>query len=371
MMKRRNDIKRLRQLVGLLLVALCMVACTTETYPGDSMAADKDEPMPIHLRMRPNINIGTEEEEWPIAGRPMTRATTDDSNIISSLPTDDYGVFIIDDSTYQNLVHGVASLAGYKTYGYVNEKAKLEGGKLKREDGTYFVYPKAKPKAETQATNAYTNAYIFVYWPYQAGLTLTELMDGIEVSVETTDQPSRLTNIDVLAGCIKVSTTNGFKDVSSSSYPMLKMFHVMSHLTIAYVHTTAADKTLSAETLNATLGNVHTKAKLNFLKSLTSTSSELYTSPTLSIEASGEKTTVVVATDHSAQLSSDGKQVTAKFYALVPPQNIETSGANVTMTIIDGASQSRNFYRSNSANAPTEWAAGKKYKYNYTYVTRE
>ena len=97
MMKRRNDIKRLRQLVGLLLVALCMVACTTETYPGDSMAADKDEPMPIRLRMRPNINIGTEEEEWPIAGRPMARATTDDS----SLPTDDYyGVFIIDEETY-------------------------------------------------------------------------------------------------------------------------------------------------------------------------------------------------------------------------------------------------------------------------------
>ena len=117
MMKRRNDIKRLRQLVGLLLVALCMVACTTETYPGDSMAADKDEPMPIRLRMRPNINIGTEEEEWPIAGRPMTRATTDDSNIISSLPTDDYGVFIIDEETYQNLADRDASLAGYKTYG--------------------------------------------------------------------------------------------------------------------------------------------------------------------------------------------------------------------------------------------------------------
>ena len=354
MMKRRNDIKRLRQLVGLLLVALCMVACTTETYPGDSMAADKDEPMPIRLRMRPNINIGTEEEEWPIAGRPMTRATTDDSN--SGLPTDDYGVFIIDEETYQNLVDRHASLAGYKTYGYVNEKAKLEGGELKREDGTYFVYPKAEKQA--------TNAYIFVYWPYQAGLTLRSLMDGIEVSVETTDQPSRLKNIDVLAGCIKVSTTNGFKDVSSlassSSYPQLKMFHVMSHLTIAYVHTTAADVTLS-ETLSATLGNVHTKAKLNLFKSLTSTSSAL------SIEASGEKTTVVVATNHSAQLSSDGKKAT--FYALVPPQNIETSGANVTMTINGAPQLSRNFYPSNSENAPTAWAAGKKYKYNYTYVT--
>lgn len=357
MMKRRNDIKRLRQLVGLLLVALCMVACTTETYPGDSMAADKDEPMPIRLRMRPNINIGTEEEEWPIAGRPMTRATTDDSN--SGLPTDDYGVFIIDEETYQNLaVKRDAPLAGYKTYRYVNEKAKLEGGELKREDGTYFVYPKAEKQA--------TNAYIFVYWPYQAGWTLTELMNGIEVSVETDQSSSlKMKKSDVLAGWIMVSTTNGFKDVSSlaspSSYPQLKMLHVMSHLTIAYEHTAAAD-----ETLSATLGNVHTKAKLNLFESLTSTSSAL------SIEASGEKTTVVVATDHSAQLSSDGKQVTAKFYALVPPQNIETSGANVTMTIIDGAPQSsRNFYPSNSENAPTAWAAGKKYKYNYTYVTGE
>ena len=367
MMKRRNDIKRLRQLVGLLLVALCMVACTTETYPGDSMAADKDEPMPIRLRMRPNINIGTEEEEWPIAGRPMARATTDDSN--SSLPTDDYyGVFIIDEETYQNLADREASLAGYKTYGYVNEKAKLEGGELKREDGTYFVYP----KAETQATSA----YIFVYWPYhQARLTLTELMNGFEVSVET-DQSSSLKNSDVLAGWKKVSTTNGFKDVSSlaspSSYPKLKMFHVMSHLTIAYEHTAAADVTLIDETLSATLGNVHTKAKLNLFESLTSSLNlfESLTSSALSIEASGEKTTVDVATDHSAQLSSDGK-ITAKFYALVPPQNIETSGANVTMTI-DGAPQlSRNFYPSKSENAPTAWAAGKKYKYNYTYVTGE
>ena len=351
MMKRRNDIKRLRQLVGLLLVALCMVACTTETYPGDSMAADKDEPMPIRLRMRPNINIGTEEEEWPIAGRPMTRATTDDSN--SGLPTDDYGVFIIDEETYQNLADREASLAGYKTYGYVNEKAKLEGGELKREDGTYFVYP----KAQTQATSA----YIFVYWPYQAGRTLTELKDGIEVSVETDQSSSlKMKKSDVLAGWIMVSTTNGFKDVSSpSSYPQLKMLHVMSHLTIAYEHTAAAD-----ETLSATLGNVHTKAKLNLFESLQSSK--------LSIEASGEKTKVVVATNHSAQLSSDGKRVTANFYALVPPQNIETSGANVTMTIIDGAPQSsRNFYPSNSENAPTEWAAGKKYKYNYTYVTGE
>ena len=354
MMKRRNDIKRLRQLVGLLLVALCMVACTTETYPGDSMAADKDEPMPIRLRMRPNINIGTEEEEWPIAGRPMTRATTDDSN--SSLPTDDYyGVFIIDEETYQNLVDRDASLAGYKTYGYVNEKAKLEGGELKREDGTYFVYP----KAQTQATSA----YIFVYWPYKADQTLTELMDGIEVSVET-DQSSSLTNSDVLAGWKKVSTTNGFKDVSSpASYPQLKMLHVMSHLTIAYVHTTAADETLSDETLSATLGNVHTKVKLNLFESLQNNS--------ISVSDANTPNEIKLTPNEYSKTPVDTK-VTATFYALVPPQNIETSGANVTMTIIDGAPQSsRNFYPSNPKDAPTEWAAGKKYKYNYTYVTGE
>lgn len=359
MMKRRNDIKRLRQLVGLLLVALCMVACTTETYPGDSMAADKDEPMPIRLRMRPNINIGTEEEEWPIAGRPMARATTDDSN--SSLPTDDYGVFIIDEETYQNLADWNASLAG--AYGYVNFNGKIEGNQLKREDGTYFLYPKTKKKI--------TNAYVFVYWPYQAGLTLNDLMDGFDVGVEE-DQTISLQASDVLAGWLKISTEDGFKDVSSSiseGYPQLSMKHVMSHLTIAYVHTAAAD-----ETLSATLGNVHTKAKLNLFESLRSSlnlfESLTSTSSALSIEASGEKTTVVVATNHSAQLSSDGK-ITAKFYALVPPQNIETSGANVTMTI-DGAPQlSRNFYPSNSENAPTAWAAGKKYKYNYTYVTGE
>ena len=356
MMKRRNDIKRLRQLVGLLLVALCMVACTTETYPGDSMAADKDEPMPIRLRMRPNINIGTEEEEWPIAGRPMTRATTDDSN--SGLPTDDYGVFIIDEETYQNLaVKRDASLAGYKTYGYVNEKAKLEGGELKREDGTYFYYP----KAQTQATNA----YIFVYWPYQAGLTLRKLMDGFEVSVKT-DQSSSLKNSDVLAGWKKVSTTNGFKDVSSlaspSSYPQLKMLHVMSHLTIAYVHTTAADEPLSDETLSATLGNVHTKAKLNLFESLQNNS--------ISVSDANTPNEIKLTPNEYSKTPVDNK-VTATFYALVPPQNIETSGANVTMTINGTPQSSRNFYPSNSEDAPTAWAAGKKYKYNYTYVTGE
>ena len=351
MMKRNNDIKTLRRLIGLLLVALCMVACTTETYPGDSMAADKDEPMPIRLRMRPNINIGTEEEEWPIAGRPMTRATTDDS----SLPTGNYGVFIIDEETYQNLaVKRDASLAGYKTYGYVNEKAKLEGGELKREDGTYFVYP----KAETQATSA----YIFVYWPYhQARLTLTELMNGFEVSVDP-DQSSSLKNSDVLAGWIMVSTTNGFKDVSSpASYPQLKMLHVMSHLTIAYEHTTAADETLSDETLSATLGNVHTKVKLNLFESLQNNS--------ISVSDANTPNEIKLTPNEYSKTPVDNK-VTATFYALVPPQNIETSGAYVTMTI-NGAPQPRNFYPSNSANAPTEWAAGKKYKYNYTYVTGE
>lgn len=355
MMKRRNDIKRLRQLVGLLLVALCMVACTTETYPGDSMAADKDEPMPIRLRMRPNINIGTEEEEWPIAGRPMTRATTDDSN--SSLPTDDYyGVFIIDEETYQNLADREASLAGYKTYGYVNEKAKLEGGELKREDGTYFFYP----KAQTQATSA----YIFVYWPYQAGLTLTKLRDGIEVSVDIDQSSSlKMKNSDVLAGWIKVRTTNGFKDVSSpSSYPQLKMLHVMSHLTIAYVHTTAADETLSDETLSATLGNVHTKVKLNLFESLQNNS--------ISVSDANTPNEIKLTPNEYSKTPVDNK-VTATFYALVPPQNIETSGANVTMTINGAPQSSRNFYPSNSENAPTAWAAGKKYKYNYTYVTGE
>lgn len=351
MMKRRNDIKRLRQLVGLLLVALCMVACTTETYPGDSMAADKDEPMPIRLRMRPNINIGTEEEEWPIAGRPMTRATTYDSN--SGLPTDDYGVFIIDEETYQNLaVKRDASLAGYKTYRYVNEKAKLEGGELKREDGTYFFYPKAKTQT--------TNAYIFVYWPYQAGLTLRELMDGIEVSVKT-DQSSSLKNSDVLAGWKKVSTTNGFKDVSSlASYPQLKMLHVMSHLTIAYEHTTAADETLSDETLSATLGNVHTKVKLNLFESLQNNS--------ISVSDANTPNEIKLTPNEYSKTPVDNK-VTANFYALVPPQNIETSGAYVKMTINGASQSSRNFYPSNSENAPTAWAAGKKYKYNYTYVT--
>ena len=354
MMKRRNDIKRLRQLVGLLLVALCMMACTTETYPGDSMAADKDEPMPIRLRMRPNINIGTEEEEWPIAGRPMTRATTDDSN--SSLPTDDYyGVFIIDEETYQNLADRDTSLAGYKTYGYVNEKAKLEGGELKREDGTYFVYPKAKTQV--------TNAYIFVYWPYKADQTLTELMDGIEVSVDI-DQSSSLKNSDVLAGWKKVSTTNGFKDVSSlaSSYPQLKMLHVMSRLTIAYVHTAAADETLSAETLSATLGNVHTKVKLNLFESLQNNS--------ISVSDANTPNEIKLTPNEYSKTPVDNK-VTATFYALVPPQNIETSGANVTMTINGAPQSSRTFYPSKSENTPTAWAAGKKYKYNYTYVTGE
>ena len=354
MMKRRNDIKRLRQLVGLLLVALCMMACTTETYPGDSMAADKDEPMPIRLRMRPNINIGTEEEEWPIAGRPMARATTDDSN--SSLPTDDYyGVFIIDEETYQNLADREASLAGYKTYGYVNEKAKLEGGELKREDGTYFVYP----KAQTQATSA----YIFVYWPYKADQTLTELMDGIEVSVDI-DQSSSLKNSDVLAGWKKVSTTNGFKDVSSlaSSYPQLKMLHVMSRLTIAYVHTTAADETLSDETLSATLGNVHTKVKLNLFESLQNNS--------ISVSDANTPNETKLTPNEYSKTPVDNK-VTANFYALVPPQNIETSGANVTMTINGAPQSSRTFYPSKSENTPTAWAAGKKYKYKYTYMTGE
>lgn len=345
MMKRNNDIKTLRRLIGLLLVALCMVACTTETYPGDSMAADKDEPMPIRLRMRPNINIGTEEEEWPIAGRPMTRATTDNTN--SSLPADNYGVFIIDEETYQNLVDWNASLAG--AYGYVNFKGKIEGNQLKREDGTYFLYPKTKKKI--------TNAYIFVYWPYQAGLTLRKLMDGIEVSVDP-DQSSSLTKSDVLAGWIKVSTTNGFKDVSSSPYPKLNMLHVMSHLTIAYVHTTAADVTLSA-----TLGNVHTKVKLNLFESLQNNS--------ISVSDANTPNEIKLTPNEYSKTPVDNK-VTATFYALVPPQNIETSGANVTMTIIDGAPQSsRNFYPSNSENAPKAWAAGKKYKYNYTYVTGE
>ena len=358
MMKRNNDIKTLRRLIGLLLVALCMVACTTETYPGDSMAADKDEPMPIRLRMRPNINIGTEEEEWPIAGRPMTRATTDDSNSSSSLPTDDYGVFIIDEETYQNLaVKRDASLAGYKTYRYVNEKAKLEGGELKREDGTYFVYPKAKTQV--------TNAYIFVYWPYKADQTLTELMDGIEVSVDI-DQSSSLTNSDVLAGWIKVLTTNGFKDVSSlassSSYPKLKMFHVMSHLTIAYVHTAAADETLSAETLSATLGNVHTKVKLNLFESLQNNS--------ISVSDANTPNEIKLTPNEYSKTPVDNK-VTATFYALVPPQNIETSGANVTMTINGAPQSSRTFYPSKSENTPTAWAAGKKYKYKYTYMTGE
>ena len=353
MMKRRNDIKRLRQLVGLLLVALCMVACTTETYPGDSMAADKDEPMPIRLRMRPNINIGTEEEEWPIAGRPMTRATTDDSN--SGLPTTDYGVFIIDDETYQNLVDWNASLAG--AYGYVNFKGKIEGNQLKREDGTYFLYPKTKKKI--------TNAYVFVYWPYQAGLTLNDLMDGFDVGVEE-DQTISLQASDVLAGWLKISTEDGFKDVSSSiseGYPQLSMKHVMSHLTIAYVHTAAADETLSDETLSATLGNVHTKVKLNLFESLQNNS--------ISVSDANTPNEIKLTPNEYSKTPVDNK-VTATFYALVPPQNIETSGANVTMTIIDEAPQSsRNFYPSNPKDAPTEWAAGKKYKYNYTYVTGE
>ena len=356
MMKRRNDIKRLRQLVGLLLVALCMMACTTETYPGDSMAADKDEPMPIRLRMRPNINIGTEEEEWPIAGRPMARATTDDSNSNSSLPTDDYGVFIIDEETYQNLADRDTSLAGYKTYRYVNEMAKLEGDSLKREDGTYFFYPKY-PKAQTQATNA----YIFVYWPYRAGLTLRSLMDGIDVSVDI-DQSSSLKNSDVLAGWIKVSTTNGIKDVSSLASPSLQMSHVMSHLTIAYVHTTAADVTLSDETLSATLGNVHTKVKLNLFESLQNNS--------ISVSDANTPNEIKLTPNEYSKTPVDNK-VTTTFYALVPPQNIETSGANVTMTINGAPQSSRTFYPSKSENTPTAWAAGKKYKYNYTYVTGE
>lgn len=346
MMKRRNDIKRLRQLVGLLLVALCMVACTTETYPGDSMAADKDEPMPIRLRMRPNINIGTEEEEWPIAGRPMTRATTDNSN--SSLPTEDYGVFIIDEDTYQNFADRDASLAGYKTYGYENQKAKIEGNELKREDGTYFFYPKNKSQA--------TKVYVFVYWPYREGWTFNDLLNGFIVNVET-DQRNRISRSDVLAGTITISTTDGFKDVSSDgSKPQLKMYHVMSHLTINYVHENVTED----EHLFVYLNNVSTQATLNLFESL-SLSSGISISPSGSAEG-----TINIAVSEDATVS--GGNVNKTFYAIVPPQNIETSGANVTMTI-NGASQSRNFYPSNSENAPTEWAAGKKYKYNYTYVT--
>ena len=140
------------------------------------------------------------------------------------------------------------------------------------------------------------------------------------------------------------------------------MLHVMSHLTIAYVHTTAADETLSDETLSATLGNVHTKVKLNLFESLQNNS--------ISVSDANTPNEIKLTPNEYSKTPVDNK-VTANFYALVPPQNIETSGANVTMTINGAPQSSRNFYPSNSENAPTAWAAGKKYMYNYTYVTGE
>ena len=328
-MKTNNNITSFKQLLLTVVALLVMAGCSSDSWEGTPDALTHEvEPVPIRLSVKGNVVITSDAamaQIKPHVAGEVTNTLVDGQEV---------GIFVIDAATLVDMQSGTNFTSDYSK-AYTNVKGRItvdaESGDTQitaldaDEKPITLYYPKVKE----------TTVYVLVYAPYQADITLEQFRNGFDFTVQTSQESAGYQQSDLLVGWNKVSTTNFFREQSTTS---LSLRHALSRIGLdlnyggdgGYKHIEGA---LSGAQASASLCNVYTTATVNLYSTILTAENSSSSSTNAEVVIDGVR-------DAAASISMGVKNfftdiafnsLENTLYCIVPPQEVNGEGTEQSM----------------------------------------
>ena len=322
-MKTNNNITSFKQLLLTVVALLVMAGCSSDSWEGTPDALTHEvEPVPIRLSVKGNVVITSDAAMTNI----MPHVAGEVTNTLVN--GQEVGIFVIDAATLVDMQSGTNFTSDYsKAYTNVKGRITVDGSVAQitaldaDEKPITLYYPKVKE----------TTVYVLVYAPYKAGITLEQFRNGFDFPVKTTqDSETEYQQSDLLVGWNKVSTTNFFREQSTTP---LSLRHALSRIGLdlnyggdgGYKHIEGA---LSGAQASASLCNVYTTATVKLYSTILTAdnSSSSSTNAKVVIDGvSGDLASISMGAKNSfADIAFNSLENT--LYCIVPPQVVNGEG---------------------------------------------
>ena len=327
-MKTNNNITSFKQLLLTVVALLVMAGCSSDSWVGTPDALTNEvEPVPIRLSVKGNVVITSDAamaKIKPHVAGAVTNTLVDGQKV---------GIFVIDAATLVDMQSGTNFTSDY-SIAYSNVKGRItvdaESGDTQitaldaEGNPTTLYYPKVKE----------TTVYVLVYAPYQEGITLDQegitleqFRDGFDFTVKTSQESAKdYQDSDLLVGWNKVSTTNFFREQSTTS---LSLRHALSRigLDLNYGDYKQTDGALTDAQASASLSNVYTTARVNLYSTILTAenSSSSSTDAEVVIDGASDPASISMGVKNSfADIAFNSLENT--LYCIVPPQKVNGEG---------------------------------------------
>lgn len=326
-MKTNNNITSFKQLLLTVVALLVMAGCSSDSWEGTPDALTHEvEPVPIRLSVKGNVVITSDAAMTNIKPHVVAGAVTN-----TLVDGQEVGIFVIDAATLVDMQSGTNFTSDYsKAYSNVKGRIKVDAVSgdtqitaLDAEGNPITLYyPKVKE----------TTVYVLVYAPYQADITLEQFRNGFDFTVKTLqDSETEYQQSDLLVGWNKVSTTNFFREQSTTS---LSLRHALSRIGLdlnyggdgGYKHIEGA---LTNAQASASLCNVYTTARVNLYSTILTAenSSSSSTNAKVVIDGASDLASISMGAKNSfADIAFNSLENT--LYCIVPPQEVNGEGTD-------------------------------------------
>ena len=329
-MKTNNNITSFKQLLLTVVALLVMAGCSSDSWEGTPDALTHEvEPVPIRLSVKGNVVITSDAAMTNIKPHVVAGAVTN-----TLVDGQEVGIFVIDAATLVDMQSGTNFTSDYSK-AYTNVKGRItvdaESGDtqitaLDADNPTIPItlyYPKVKE----------TTVYVLVYAPYQEeGITLEQFRNGFDFTVQTSQESAGYQQSDLLVGWNKVSTTNFFREQSTTP---LSLRHALSRigLDLNYADYKHTDGALTGAQASASLCNVYTTATVNLYSTILTADNSSSTNANAEVVIDGVR-------DAAASISMGVKNfftdiafnsLENTLYCIVPPQEVNGEGTEQSM----------------------------------------
>lgn len=320
-MKTNNNITSFKQLLLTVVALLVMAGCSSDSWEGTPDALTNEvEPVPIRLSVKGNVVITSDAAMTNI----MPHVAGEVANTL--VDGQEVGIFVIDAATLVDMQSGIEFTSDYSiAYANVKGRITVDGGDTQitaldaEGNPTTLYYPKVKE----------TTVYVLVYAPYQEGIALEQFRNGFDFTVKTSQESAKdYQDSDLLVGWNKVSTTNFFREQSTTS---LSLRHALSRigLDLNYGDYKQTDGALTGAQASASLSNVYTTAKVKLYSTILTADNSSSTNPSQEPKVVIDKVMNVAsismgAKDPFADIAFNSLENT--LYCIVPPQVVNDEG---------------------------------------------
>lgn len=365
-MKTNNNITSFKQLLLTVVALLVMAGCSSDSWEGTPDALTHEvEPVPIRLSVKGNVVITSDAAMTNIKPHVVAGAVT--NTLVNG---QEVGIFVIDAATLVDMQSGIEFTSDYSiAYANVKGRITVDGGDTQitaldaEGNPTTLYYPKVKE----------TTVYVLVYAPYKEGITLKQFRNGFDFTVQTSQGSyTEYQQSDLLVGWTKVSTTNSFREQSTTS---LSLRHALSRIGLdlnyggdgGYKHIEGA---LSGAQASASLCNVYTTATVKLY-------STILTADNSSSSSTNAEVVIDGVSDAAASISMGVKNSFADIafnslentlYCIVPPQVVNGEGTEQKAAFSVVVSKDGNSKSTVGTLKNKTFEGGKSYNYTFPWT---